>query len=110
MPLRRVEARSASPAATGILVPPGMRTFVVVRPRGMTWDLLPVRWDGDPAAPPAFASFGRDEAATVARRLAKSLEDRDLARQCPLETLGHESAFQVWLRDSNLNWLLCERL
>lgn len=110
MPLRRVEARTANAAAVGILVPPGPRTFVVIRPRGMMWDLLPVRWDGDPSAPPSFASFGRDEAANVARRIAKSLEDRDLARQSPLETLGHEPSFQVWLRDGDLNWLLCERV
>ena len=110
MPLRRVDSRQASGAAVGILVPPGARTFVVVRPRGMTWDLLPVRWDGDPAMPPAFASFGREEAAVVARRLAKSLEDRDLAGVCPLETLGREASFQVWLREGELNWLLCERI
>jgi hypothetical protein len=110
MPLRRVEARVANAAAVGILVPPGPRTFVVVRPRGMLWDLLPVRWTGDAGAPPTFASFDRDEAASVARRLAKSLEERDLNGQCPLETLGHEPSFQVWLRDRELNWLLCERI
>jgi hypothetical protein len=110
MPLRRVDARLATAVAVGILVPPGPRTFVVVRPRGMTWDLLPVRWDGDPKLPPAFASFDRDEAAHVARQLAKTLEERDAAGDCPLETLGHEPAFQVWLRDAALNWLLCERI
>jgi hypothetical protein len=110
MPLRRVEARSANALAVGILVPPGTRTYVVVRPRGMSWDLLPVRWDGDAKGPPVFASFDRDEAATIARRLAKSLEERDLAGQCPLETLGHEPAFQVWLREAEFNWLLCERV
>ncbi len=110
MPLRRVDARMANGTAIGILVPPGARTFVVVRPRGMTWDLLPVRWDGNPAVPPSFASFDRDEAAVVARRLAKALEDRDLGGECPLETLGYERAFQVWLREGELNWLLCERV
>ena len=110
MPLRRVDARMANEAALGILVPPGARTFVVVRPRGMTWDLLPVRWDGNPAEPPAFASFERNEAAVVARRLAKALEDRDLAGECPLETFGRDGSFQVWLRDDDLNWLLCERI
>jgi hypothetical protein len=110
MPLRRVDSRSASVTALGILVPPGSRTIVVVRPRGMVWDLLPVRWDGAPTSPPAFVSFGREEAAQIARRLGKSLEDRDRDGLCPLETLGRETSFQVWLRDVDFNWLLCQRV
>lgn len=110
MPFKRVDAKLASAVALGILVPPGARTFVVVRPRGMTWDLLPVRWTGNPSEAPEFASFDRDEAALAARKLAKSLEDRDAAGRCPLETLGREPSFQVWLRDDDLNWLLCERI
>ena len=38
MPLRRVDARMATSAAIGILVPPGPRTFVVVRLRGSIGD------------------------------------------------------------------------
>lgn len=110
MPLRRVDLRQAGPTAVGILVPPGAKTFVVVRPRGMMWDLLPVRWDGDASRPPEFVSFDRDTAAIVARNLAKRLEACDLAGETRLETLGHEPAFQVWLRDAELRWLLCERV
>jgi hypothetical protein len=110
MPLRRVDARLANATAFGILVPPGARTFVVVRPRDIVWDLLPVRWNGDSAVAPKFASFSRDEAAAAARHLAKSLEDRDLAGQCPLETFGRNSIYQVWLSGGDLRWLLCERV
>jgi hypothetical protein len=38
--LRRVEAERASASALGILVPPGRRTFLIVRPRSLTCDLL----------------------------------------------------------------------
>lgn len=109
MPLKRVDARSASVCALGILVPPGTRTFVVLRPRSQAWDFLPVRWSGRAGDAPEFASFDRDSAALVARQIAKTLEDRDRAGDSPLETLGHEPAYQVWIRDVELCWLLCER-
>jgi hypothetical protein len=41
--LRRVADKQAGPAALGLLVPPGRRTFLIVRPRSLTWDLLLVR-------------------------------------------------------------------
>jgi hypothetical protein len=110
MPLTRVDVRQASAEAIGILVPPGHRTLVVVRPRTHDWDLVPVRWSGDPSAAPTFCDFGRDEAALVARRLGKFLEDCDSRGVCPVETLGHASAFQVWLRAEDLFWMLCARL
>lgn len=109
MPLKRVDARSASGSALGILVPPGARTFVVLRPRNQPWDFLAVRWSGRPSDAPEFASFDRDAAAIAARQVVKTLEDHDLAGDSPLETLGHEPAFQVWIRDVELCWMLCER-
>lgn len=39
-PLRRVEGRRAGPTALGILAPPGRRTFLILRPRSLSWDLL----------------------------------------------------------------------
>ena len=39
-PLRRVEDADAAPDAVGILVPPGKRTVVIIRPRALIWDLL----------------------------------------------------------------------
>lgn len=109
MPLLRVDVRQAGAEALGILVPPGRRTVVVLRPRTLGWDLLPVRWTGDPSAAPAFCSFERDEAAGVARRLGKFLEDCDAQGVSPVETLGHGSSFQVWVRAEELFWLVCVR-
>src|SRR5262245_56652195 len=109
MPLLRVDVRQAGAEALGILVPPGARTVVVLRPRMLGWDLLPVRWSGNPAEPPAFCSFGREEAAHVARHLGKCLEDWDARGACPVETLGHDNAFLVWLSTEELGWLLCVR-
>lgn len=110
MPLRHVDFREASPRALGILIPPGARTVVVVRPRHLDWDLLPVRWNNDPATCPAFCTFARDEAATIARGLAKFLQACDLGRTSPVQTLGKASACQVWVKTDSIHWLLCRRV
>jgi hypothetical protein len=66
---RRVEDERAGPAALGILVPPGRRTFVILRPRALAWDLLLVRPDGG-----AFHDLSRAEATITAQRLYRALE------------------------------------
>ena len=40
---RRVDDDRAGPAAMGILVPPGRRTFLILRPRALAWDLILLR-------------------------------------------------------------------
>jgi len=108
---RRVDAQRAGPAALGILVPPGQRTLVIARPRGLDWDLLPARWDGDPATAPVFCQFGRDEAAGVARRFHEALVAAVLAGTNPVETIGAASGgkFQVWVRAGEFVWIACAR-
>jgi hypothetical protein len=69
-PFRRVEDRKAGPAALGVLAPPGRRTFLILRPRALPWDLLLLREaDGD-----AFRDLGRDEAAAAAQGLILALD------------------------------------
>ena len=41
--LRRVEGDTAGPAALGVLLPPGRQTYLILRPRGLSWDLLLLR-------------------------------------------------------------------
>jgi hypothetical protein len=108
---RRVEARQAGPGALGILVPPGERTLVIVRPRALTWDLLPARWQGDPRQAPRLCTFNREEAALTARHLLQDLEDAVARGVNPVETLGdlQGKLFQVWLRTETLVWILCAR-
>ena len=59
---RRVEGREAGPAALGVLAPPGRRTFLILRPRALPWDLVLLR----PAHPSIFCEMDRDEAAAAA--------------------------------------------
>src|SRR4051794_25531570 len=95
----RVEPRLAGPNALGILVPPGTKTLVIVRPRALERDLLPARWDGDAAHPPEFCRFSRDEAANVARRFAKAIESAVQEGINPLESFGDakRQRLQIWL-------------
>jgi hypothetical protein len=110
-PFRRVESRQAGPTALGILVPHGPRTLVVLRPRGLSCDLLPARWDGSPSTPPTFCTFGRDEAATTARRLQLSLEESVRDGVNPVQTAGDPRGdnHQVWVRTGEFVWIVCHR-
>jgi hypothetical protein len=110
-PFRRVEIRQAGPTALAILVPPGARTLVILRPRGLTWDLLPARWSGEDACPPEFCTFGREEAAGVARRLAKALEQAVEAGTNPVQTAGDArgECYQIWVRTDEFVWVVCHR-
>src|SRR5262249_27224695 len=68
---RRVFGQQAGPTAIGILVPPGPRTAVVVRPRSLPWDLLLI--DADKAVI-RFREFGRAEAEAAAEALGQALD------------------------------------
>ncbi len=110
-PFRRVEPHQTGATALGILVPPGSRTMVILRPRGLPWDLLPARWDGHVDRAPSFCTFGRDEAARVARRLQRALEQAVEAGANPVQTVGdgRGQSFQVWVRADEFIWVLCAR-
>src|SRR6516162_9044580 len=69
---RRVFGKQASPTAIGILVPPGLRTVVVVRPRSLPWDLLLVEADETIIR---FREFGRAEAEEAAEALGQALDE-----------------------------------
>ena len=95
---RRVEADRAGASALGVLIPPGKRTVIILRPRSLAWDLLPARWSGDPQRPPEFCQLARDDAPAVARKLIEALEDAAARQVNPLETFGKAGAYQIWLR------------
>ena len=59
--LRRVSDEMAGPGAVGLLLPPGARTVLIVRPRTLAWDLLLMR----SAAGSAFRELTRTEAPAV---------------------------------------------
>ena len=67
---RKVDAEQAGAEALGILIPPARRTFVILRPRGLPWDLLLCRGDE-----PVFREMGHDEASAAAQALYRALRD-----------------------------------
>jgi hypothetical protein len=68
-PLRRVEGHRAGSSALGILVPPGQRTFLIVRPRSLSWDLLLLR----PDSATEFHELYREQAGRIAEALYEEL-------------------------------------
>ena len=107
----RVDQKQASPNAIGILIPHGVKTLVIVRPRSLTWDLLPARWDQDTNHAPQFSLFTRDEAASVARGLVKSLEAAVTQGSNPVQTFGAAQGErrQIWVRTELFVWIACRR-
>src|SRR5689334_609940 len=68
---RRVEGDQAGPDALGILIPPGKRTFLILRPRALPWDLLLCRGTDDLS----FSQLAHDEASACAVKLYRALCD-----------------------------------
>jgi hypothetical protein len=70
---RRVEDERAGPEAIGILVPPSRRTFLILRPRSLPWDLLVVN-EPAPADQVTFREMSREEASGQALALFRALQ------------------------------------
>jgi hypothetical protein len=109
---QRVDGRHAGPGALGILVPPGLRTFVILRPRALEWDLLPLRPGLEQAQPAVFCTFGRDEAVGLARRIQQALESGVAKAPHPVEVVvaAPETSFGIGARVEAYLWIVCQRL
>ena len=73
-PLRRVFGERAGPTALGILVPPGRRTVLILRPRALAWDLLLTQPLPEGATFAPFYELTREEAEVAAEQLCRALE------------------------------------
>ena len=71
---RRVAGDEAGPNALGILVPPGRRTLVVLRPRALACDLVPLQSPGTNGGAPGFAEVDHKDAPGLSHRLFRALE------------------------------------
>jgi hypothetical protein len=74
MPLRRVEPRQAGPTAVGILLPPGPRSVLILRPRPLPWDLLLVRSGVGGESGTPFLHLAPEEGPAMAEGLVRALE------------------------------------
>jgi hypothetical protein len=100
---RCVEAAAAGPAALGILVPPGRRSLVLLRPRGLDYDLLPVRPGG---AEPAFHEVLYDMASSLSLDLYRALE---AGGRVEVVALTDGSGYRVAAEVGSVTFLACPR-
>lgn len=102
----RVPGDQAGPEALGILVPPGRRTLVILRPRSLDWDLLPLRPGANATTRNPFWETDLAHANTVAEKLAHALEQGDVAA-VPAQAV--EAEYFVGVEVGALPFLACLR-
>jgi hypothetical protein len=105
-PLRRVDGDRAGPAALGILVPPGRRTFLILRPRSLPWDLLLLR----PGMAPAFHDLPQLEATRLAHELSRALLGWDAGGgRIEQEPVSGGEGYWLRVRVGSFSLLTCPR-
>lgn len=103
---RLVEAAAAGPHALGILVPPGPRTVVLLRPRALDFDLLSVRTEDGRLA---FVETEAAVAACHARELLLALEHGAASGRIELTPLANEAGCLVIVTLAGFRLLVCQR-
>jgi hypothetical protein len=91
---RRVEDAQAGPTALGILIPPSRRTFLILRPRSLAFDLVLLQ---RPDAT-AFHELSHDEAAAAAHLLYRALEEWAAGGAGGVEVVANANNGGSWLR------------
>lgn len=106
-PLRRVEDHRAGPSALGILVPPGQRTFLILRPRALAWDLLLLQ----PGSLNAFRELPHREADRLAHQLLQALGQWSEGASGHVEEVAcpESGGFWVRVRVGPFDLLMCGR-
>lgn len=93
-PLRRVEGHRAGPSALGILVPPGRRTVLILRPRALAWDLLLLR----SGSMTAFCEVPHAEAHRLASEVFQALQQWGEGASGHVEEIACPDGGGFWLR------------
>jgi hypothetical protein len=106
----QVEDKRAGSRALGILVPPGERTMVILRPRGLGWDLLPIRFDR--GLDSSFCNFARADAVAFARQLRDTLDQAAKREERPVQIVTNPAGdgFWVWMPMLDVMWIVCPRI
>jgi hypothetical protein len=106
-PLRRVEDHRAGPRALGILTPPRRRTFLILRPRALSWDLLLLR----PGSVNAFRELSFAEAERLAHELLQALQHWSEGASGHVEEVACPDGGGFWVRVyvGPFTFLACDR-
>jgi hypothetical protein len=106
---RRVNDAQAGPAALGVLIPPGRRTLVILRPRALAWDLLIVHSDRRSGPTTALREFGRAEAEAASEGLFLALEKWSGGGPGEIEAVPAGEGFHVRIQVGIFPLLACLR-
>jgi len=109
---RQVNPSQAGPAALGILLPPGRKTLVLLRPRSLDWDLVPLHPDETEASQSPFWEVERDEGTRLAADLHSALEEwaqGGLGRVEPMPAPGGKG-YQVRVGVGRFVLVACDRI
>jgi hypothetical protein len=103
---RRVEGEQAGPTALGILIPPSRRTFVILRPRSLPWDLVLCRGADDLA----FRELAHDEASAAAQSLFRALREWAAGGTGAVEVVEKEGSQQLRVVVGPFALVACRRV
>jgi hypothetical protein len=106
---RRVDGAAAGPRALGILVPPGGRTVVVVRPRSLDLDLVVLRKGPNGTASNVIHEAGRTEASILADGLRRALENAADRGAGQIQIVPTEHGFWLRVQVGAFALLVCPR-
>ncbi len=109
---RRVDGARAGPNALGILVAPSARTLVVLRPRALEFDLLPIRATLRNGLGSGFLDLTRAEAIAVAQDLGRALEEGAAGTPVLLAPIPATGGDGYWVQAelSQYTLLACRRM
>jgi hypothetical protein len=102
---RRVEAEQAGVDALGILIPPARRTFVILRPRALPWDLLLARGSDDLG----FRDLSHDEASAAAQGLFRALREGTAGEAASIDVVGTGNGWRLVARVGPFVLVVCVR-
>jgi hypothetical protein len=111
-PFRHVEGEQAGPNALGILIPPGHRTLVILRPRALDWDLLLLSPFGDQLTNAGVWELIKRQAESMAPKVQRALQDWASGGQGgpELVPLAEGGGYRIRVAIGALRWLVCRRL
>jgi hypothetical protein len=94
----------------GILVPPGNRTLIVVRPRALDIDLVLIRPETDNGTGPGFMEMPRQQAGVDAQKLAQALVSWANGGSGSIEPEPTGDAYWVQAEVETFSLIACERV
>lgn len=107
---RSVDGAQAGPNALGILVPPGRRTMVLLRPRALAYDLVPLRAPAANGLGLVFQDVGRANAESLARRLYQALATGASAARVEAVLAPGTQRYWVHVQLEEYRFLACRRV